>query len=382
MYWSFKRDNKVYASWGEPRSVPKDSYTKLQPRFDIMMYKGEPIYSSDSIIQMMQGDHTLGIGDSMWIVSYLRGMWKNKDHNENFHFVTTEYKIPFFKQFLPDSFTFHSEYIEWDKFAEFDHVLPGMYYWKEIADGADRSWLDNKSLLERMFMWAGVPYDGLPNWSEFTPQRILEPDEAFYKKLGILKEDKYVFFQWHSSGRPKNLPPAANIRIIRHIIKKYKLKVYIIGHLSCLGALEEIDGVVNLSRKTEVDDLFSLAANAEFIVCPDSAGVHLSEAYQVPCVCLMSVLPPSYIASKYKIPTFMFGRGHCPHKPCGVVGALPKDKCPTGTKNYCRVFDIIDLVQFDDCVTKSYSNILSTPGKVTAHNFYDAMYCPISLVHP
>ena len=120
-----------------------------------------------------------------------------------------------------------------------------------------------------------------------------------------------------------------------------------------------------------------MAANAEFIVCPDSAGVHLSEAYRVPGVAIMSTLPPVYIAHKYEIPTFMFGSGFCPFRPCGIVTRLPlEDKCPPGTKNYCAVLEDIDLEMFDKCLTKSFSN-RENYRKTDTINFYQSMSLPI-----
>ena len=112
---------------------------------------------------------------------------------------------------------------------------------------------------------------------------------------------------------------------------------------------------------------------------PDSAGVHLSEAYKIPSVCLMATLPPVYIASKYKIPAFMYGSGKCPYKPCGIVHTLSKEKkCPSDTGEYCKVFDDIDLALFDRCVDQSFKNRMNYRREEPV-NFYDSMNLPISL---
>jgi ADP-heptose:LPS heptosyltransferase len=139
--------------------------------------------------------------------------------------------------------------------------------------------------------------------------------------------------------------------------------------------------VVNLSGKTEgqAESIFTLAYNSELIVCPDSAGLHLGEAYKIPTVCIMGTLPASYIASKYKIPSFIYGEGYCPYKPCGIVQNLPKtSKCPTGTTDYCRVFDDIDLKLFDQCIEKTIANRREYRS-CTSLSFYDSMRSPIVL---
>ena len=224
-----------------------------------------------------------------------------------------------------------------------------------------------------------MEFDGLLNWGDFTDERLLFPIDDFYQRLGINKNDRYVFFQWHSSGHAKNLPPSTNIKLIKHIIKQTGKKVYVIGVLNCLDALNSIDGVVNLSSKTQLTDVVSLAFNSDFIVCPDSAGVHFSEAYKIPCVCVVSTLPPVYICSKYKIPTFMSGKEFCPFRPCGIVHKLPKDtKCPPGTGNYCKVMEDIDLDLFDACLAKSFENRAAYKSKQHV-DFYESMHQPISL---
>jgi ADP-heptose:LPS heptosyltransferase len=241
--------------------------------------------------------------------------------------------------------------------------------------------VDNRSLVERLYNWTGMKYDGLLDWGDFTDEKILYPANDFWTNLNINKKDRYVYFQWHSSGHTKNINPRENIKIIKHIIKNYGYKVYVVGRLKCLDILNEIPGVVNLSGKTEgkAESLFTLAFNSEFIVTGDSAGLHLSEAYKIPSVCIMATLPPVYVASKYKIPSFMFGSGHCPYSPCGIVHHLPKEtKCPKDTGDYCKVFDNIDLNLFDRCVKQSFKNRLNY-RKEEPLNFYEALKSPISL---
>ena len=386
MYWTFKSNNdgKRYASWGSPRLLKESEVSDLQARFDVPIYDGRRIAPHESVVMMMQGDGTLGLGDSIWLISFMRDIYRHKARRRcRFVFCSSDWVLKFYSHFLPRSFELVREYMTESDFMAVSHKLPAMYYWRE-KDKADRSWVDNRSLLERLYNWTGMRYEGLPDWGEFTDEEILYPAGSFWSGLGLDRRDKYVYFQWHSTGPSKNLSPKANMKIIQHIVRKYGYKVYVVGRLKSLEALNSIPGVVSLSGRTEghAEALFALAFNSEFIVSPDSAGVHLSEAYRVPSVCIMSSLPPVYICSKYRIPAFMYGSGFCPHKPCGVVHHLPKqDMCPEGTGDYCRVFDDIDLALFDKCLEQSARNV-DAVSRARTVPFYDALSQPISLVNP
>lgn len=374
MFWKFTYQGRDYASWGSPRRIPDNLTSNRTPMF-IPVYSGAPIKPGESVVFLMQGDATLGMGDTIWLISFMRDIYRIKSRRRaRFSFYSSPDMLWFYEHFLPGSFDLRTEYMPWDKFLKIDHKLPAMLFWHE-EDHSDKSWVDNRSLLERLYVWTGMQYDGLPDFGEFTNEQVLYPGEKYYQRLGINPKDKYIFFQWHSSGHAKNLPPKTNIKIIKHLVKKYGHKVYVIGRLKCLDVLNEIPGVINLSNKTPNGvDVVSLAFNSEFIVCPDSAGVHLAEAFRIPCVCIMATLPPVFTCSKYKIPAFIFGKGHCPYKPCGVVHKLPREKCPEDTGDYCKVLDDVDLVAFDRALEKSYGNRLAYRSAV-AEDFYDA-YVP------
>jgi hypothetical protein len=384
MYWTFGYQGQRYASWGEPRRLPEEQVSDLKPRFDVQVYRGEEIGRNDSICFLMQGDATLGLGDTIWLITYMRDIYrlKARRHCKRFVFVSSPWILNFYSHFLPDFFELKEEYMTEKEFATINHKLPAMYYWHDTNDNADRSWVDNQSLVQRLYGWSGIEYQGIPDWGEFTDEKLLYPQDSFWTDLGLNKNDPYVFFQWHSSGHTKNLPPKTNIKLLRHITQKYGLKVYVVGRLNSLDPfLSQIPGVVNLSGKTEghAEALFSLAFNSEFIVSPDSAGVHMAEAYRIPAVCIMATLPPVYICSKYQIPTFMYGSGHCPYCPCGVVHHLPKGrKCPPDTGDYCKVLEDIDLDLFDRCLQESFDK-RKRYRWAPAKDFYKALKAPISL---
>lgn len=379
MFWTWKYKNQEMVSWGRPRSIPAEEVSDLKEDYKVKVYSGEDIHPGERVLYAMQGDATLGMGDSIWLINYIRDIYKVKGHRRcSFDVATSDTMATFYSSFLPGAINFIDEYVTKEEFDKYDHVLPAMYYWKEVDD-ADRSWVDNKSILERLYGLVGIEYRGLSDWTDFTPDEILDPPDDFYSRLGITKGEKYCFFQWHSSGLPKNLPPASNIKLLKHITETYDVKCYVIGRLKKLDSIEKIPGVVNLSNKTSANDVFSLAINADFILAPDSAGVHLGEAYHIPTVGIMSTLPPSYIASKYKIPAFMFGSGFCSHKPCGIVTKLPIDtKCPPGTKDWCAVLRLIDLNMFDKCLARSIKN-RKDYRHCEAIDFYKSQQLPIVL---
>ena len=376
--WTRKQDKKKYVTWGKPRSLPQNAVSEVAPDYDIEVYSGNRISPEESAVYMMQGDATLGMGDSIWLITYLRDIYRIKSRMRcRLDVCSTPPINKFYSNFLPSSINLREPYITKEEFDTFTHKIPAMFFWTE-KDRADRSWVDNQSIIQRLYNTVGMEYEGLPDFGAFTNEEILYPNKDYYERLGIDKNDKYVLLQWHSSGNCKNLPPKTNIKLIKHILKQYGVKVYVYGRYNCLDRLEEIEGVKNLSGKTEAIDVFSLAFNAEFIVSPDSAGVHLGEAFRIPSVGIMSTLPPKYIAHKYKIPTFMFGSGFCQHKPCGIVSPLPLDKCPKGTKKYCAVLQDIDLELFDMCVRKSQQNRFEY-RRTPPIPFYQSKKLPITI---
>lgn len=381
MFWTWDKlsDNEQYISWGQPRSLKSEQYDNCAPNYEVKVYRGERVRPGERAIFMMSGDATLGFGDSIWLINYLRDFLKIKGRLRcHLDIATSPDVAKFYSHFFPKNVNFIDEYITKKEFDKYDHKLPAMYYWKE--NEADKSWADNQSILQRLYNCAGIEYFGLSDWRDFTPDDLMFPDDDYYKRLGIEKDDKYIFFQWHSSGEPKNIHPRENIKLIKHLIDKYKFKCYIIGRLKSLDKLEKIPGVVNLAGKTTAEDLVRLAVNSELIVGPDSAGMHLGEAYKIPSVCIMSVLPPVYVASKYKIPAFMYGSGKCPNKICGVVSSLPiLDKCPKGTENYCAVMQDIDLNLFDKCVIQTVRNVNKYRNNIEPVDFYESNLLPISL---
>ena len=92
----------------------------------------------------------------------------------------------------------------------------------------------------------------------------------------------------------------------------------------------------------------------------------------------MATLPPVYVASGYRIPSFMFGAGFCPHKPCGVVTHLPKGKCPPAAEHYCAVLEDLDLDLFDRCVQRSFANRRNYRNAQSVE-FYQSQNLPIVL---
>lgn len=383
MFWSFKREGKEYVSWGQPRNV--DNFYDYMPRFDALVHYKEKIYPNDRCVSIMQGDGSFGVGDSIWLIQYYRLIYKHLLHTDSsFTFVSSKKYIELFGYFLPKQFKFYEEYMLWDEFIEYDHLFPTLYYWKNLADGSDKSWTDNQSILQRMCTWSGIPYDGLEDWRDFSPQSVLYPNSQYFDYFGIDRDRPYILIQWHSSGQPKNIAPKVIFDIIDHLQKRFKNhQIVIIGTYDSLKLIRKKDVIVTVG-KTSILDLFSLAANAKLIVCPDSAAMHLAEAYKVPCVCIMSVLPPIAVASKYRIPAFMFGRGYCPYAPCGFVHHLPKEThCPKEVKNYCALMSSINFHLFDECIDKTIINAANwnnSEYKPESVNFYDGINRPISLM--
>jgi len=135
MYWTFKYKGQRYASWGEPRRIPKEQVTDLQSRFDINIYNGAQIKPEESVCFLMQGDDTLGLGDSIWLISFMRDIYRLKGRRRcKFIFVSSPWILQFYSNFLPSSFELREEYMLESEFMNIPHKLPAMYYWHDTKD--------------------------------------------------------------------------------------------------------------------------------------------------------------------------------------------------------------------------------------------------------
>lgn len=378
MFYKCTTKNNVYISWGRPPSFNNENGIQYEPLFSVNICNKQYVKSNESVLSIINGNPNLGVGDSIWLINFLRDFYFIKGHGRcKMHLYISEPYKDFFKSLLPKTFSITpKEYIDINEFNSIDHKLPSLYYWPD-KNKCDKTWLANCSILERMYKWTNMQYKGIQNFSDFTPEEILYPNDSFYSRLDINKKDKYIFFQWRSSGKPKNLPIKTNIKILHHLSKKYGIKVYIIGIDEGINSIEKIPGVINLSTKTSRLDMISLAFNSEFIVCPDSAGLHLGEAYRKPSVGILSTLPPNYIAKTYKMPTFIFGSGECEYKPCGAFSKLPSF-CPNIKNQYCKVLEDIDLKLLDKAIEKTFENRLNY-RYIDGEYFYNALNEPISL---
>lgn len=382
MYWTFDHKGVTKISWGQPRSIPKNEVSNLKERFDVKVYAGEEIKPGQKVLFSMQGDSTLGFGDSIWLLTYIRAIFSQKGRRRcKMDIATSDVIAEFYSHFTSPAINYVDEYITFEEFKKYDHVLPAMYYWKELDYNnvfrGDKSWVALESLVERLFNLTGMEYEGLPDFGDFTDQSLLYPEDEWYDNLGLNKEDKYCFFQWHTSGVAKNIPAKENIKMIKYITEELGLKVYIIGKVAGLDKLEKIPQVKNLSQKTKGIDLVTLAFNAELIVGPDSAGVHLGEAYRVPTVGIFGTLPPHYVCNKYHIPAFMMGSGYCAVKPCGYTSEMPFHLCPKKqNQQYCEVLNNIDMELFGRCVEQTFKNRREYKSKENT-DFYKSMKLPI-----
>lgn len=373
MYWSCIFNGTKYYSWGQPQ-LPNAS--SIQPEY-IPVYCGEKVNSNDKAILLHNGNSKFGLGDFIWLTSFLREWNLLKGRNKcPITFGSSEIIVKLIRNFLPPIVQYTKALVQEDVFQQHNHKLASLYYWPD-RDGSDKSWIRNRSIVSRSFAWAGMQYEGLPDWRIFSPNQIIYPDQDFYNKLQIDENENYVFFQWHSSGKAKNLPNQINIKLLQLLAQLDYDKIYVIGMYDNLDQLERINKVINLSGKTSCLDVFTLAANASLIISPDSGGIHLGEAFRVPAVGITATLPPNYIAYKYKVPAFITGSGFCPYKPCGHVHDLPHGKCPNPSLDYCQVLENIDQKSFLLAIQKTRDNVNNLKS-CPAEKFYNALHEPMS----
>jgi len=76
MLWSFNYKNQTYVSWGKPSRFDATDLSDCNPMPDYQLYKGET--PADNLIWLGQGISALGVGDCIWLMTYLRDIWRIK----------------------------------------------------------------------------------------------------------------------------------------------------------------------------------------------------------------------------------------------------------------------------------------------------------------
>ena len=74
MYHQFDIDGKTCAGWGVPRSIEQTNCNAK--KIDRKIYDGDKINPGEKVLFTINGSSSLGVGDSIWTMQYLRDIYK------------------------------------------------------------------------------------------------------------------------------------------------------------------------------------------------------------------------------------------------------------------------------------------------------------------
>jgi hypothetical protein len=356
MFHSFLCDGKKFYSWGQPLGASIRHVRQLRPEPDVTFYSGEVVRATDSIL-LLTGTFRLALGDSIWMISFARDWYRWRAQRRGHMRVgVAEASQALYRTFLPEAVELCLQNVPEKEFLATTYKLPGLQFPLDSGGGI-KSWAMNRSMVSWMYQSCGMVFDGLPDWGEFAPPAVLNPLKSFFQRIGAPVEP-FTFLQGNSSSRTRTLSPALRLKLARHLLAQYGRPVYLVDTEGNNSELAKLPGVRTFFGKLSALDVFTLAAQADLIVSPDTLGIHLGEAFRRPSVGILGPTPPQHMAWGYRVPAFIFGSGACQNRPCGHTTFLPrKTKCPTRDLEFCAVTEDVDLALFDRAVERTQENL-------------------------
>ncbi len=356
MFHSFLSDGEKFYSWGQPLGASLRHVQKLRPEPDVPFYAGETIKPDDSVL-LLTGTFKVALGDSIWLISFVRDWYRwRAQRRGQVRVGVSEISQPLYRAFLPQAIELCLQNVPEKEFLATTYKLPGLQFPLDRGGGI-KSWAMNRSMVSWLYQSCGMVFDGLPDWGEFAPPAVLDPPKAFFRRIGVPSEP-FIFFQANSTSRTRTLSPASRLKLMQHLLAHYGRPVYLVDTEEHNAELAKLPGVRTFFGKLSALDVFTLGAQAELIVSPDTLGIHLGEAFRRPAVGILGPTPPQHMAWGYRVPAFIYGSGFCANRPCGHTSFLPrKTKCPTRDLEFCAVTEDIDLALFDRAVERTRENL-------------------------
>ena len=200
---------------------------------------------------------------------------------------------------------------------------------------------------DRIFAWMGVDPDPKYKRPWLT---VVEKDFTELKEKNIWPLPKpYFVYNVSSSGPNRTYPPQMGKEAVAALLDELP------GHVAViLGQNEHMpfhlkhDRVINLYNKTKVfRSMFPIVQDADFVIGPDSAGIHIAGGLSRPSISLWGPYDPEWRVKYYTDSYPVFVPGVCPHAPCAPHPDMPQVKCKDATnrtkgmQRWCNVMRAI-----------------------------------------
>lgn len=169
--------------------------------------------------------------------------------------------------------------------------------------------------------------------------------EAAAKEYPSLKlDDGYIVHQLSTTNVVRNLPEEKELEVLKSLEKAKKPVLVMDDKPTTARILEFLHGSENVfditKRVPTLRLYFALIAGASCVVGPDSSGLHVAAAFEVPSIGFWGPFSPESRAKYYPSHHAIWEHQLCGNSPCFNFGLkLPANLCPKGDEQqYCEVF--------------------------------------------
>lgn len=168
----------------------------------------------------------------------------------------------------------------------------------------------------------GVPeVDYSTDWRLHPPERWLDDSRAILAEHGVREADTVIGLQVDSKGASRIWPKARWVEFVGRA-RKYHYQVAL---LSDQRMNNVPSGAINLTGKLSIEEYVGVIALCSVFVGPDSSGVHIAGAMDIPAVGLFGSVDPYLRVNHYQSVRVIVGKAKC--VPCNDwMNACCKDR--------------------------------------------------------
>ena len=219
-----------------------------------------------------------GMGDVIWtlpVAKYLK-----EKYNCTIKYCTFEKDWDIFKNLSYVDEVLKKPYISVEDALATNWILD---YWYSIEGNSVAGFEDSYDISWEWAFGKDANKDYVKECLQLTQQ-----EESFAKEIF---KNPTIIVALQSSAVKRSYPYA---QAIINGIKDKGYDIAIVGNIP----QKDQDGVINMTGKTNIRELFALIKESKMVICVDSGNLHIASQFNVPTICLFTTVK-AYTRTKY-----------------------------------------------------------------------------------
>ena len=135
MYHTYFYKDKHHVVWSYPFWLPNQYFATVKEK-KVKLYDGSPVKRGDKVLQLAAPDDGMAVGDSIWLISFLRDWYRTRgQRNCQMHVGIPPSSEALFKTFLPKNFKIVPYVVDETFFDKMDYILPALVFTRTSGGG-------------------------------------------------------------------------------------------------------------------------------------------------------------------------------------------------------------------------------------------------------